>query len=128
PPAVGTACGLCQCSDLVCGPNGACTHVDCTDGTCDRVSVAWIEVMQCLVTQLRAQVRGAPREQVAPGLMRRGSPLLHALKRNERALGAVKAGLGHARSRVPGRVVRLDRSLRRFMRLVQRLRGHRRLS
>jgi len=125
------ACGACRCTDLVCDDSGGCSDLSCTPGSgCQRVTVRWIDVVDCLIDRLRGMVSGAAATDMKPSLRHRGSALQRALARNARAAHAMRGALAHhaARPRLVLRQVKLERALQSFTARVGRLRGRARLS
>ena len=125
------ACGACRCTDLVCDDSGGCSDLSCTPGSgCQRVTVRWIDVVECLLDRLRGMVSAAPSNDLEPKLRHRGSAFERALARNTRTAQAMRAALAHhaARPRVVLRQVKLERALKAFSARVGLLRGRARLS
>ena len=125
------ACGACRCTDLVCDDSGGCSDLSCTPGQgCQRVTVRWIDVVECLLDRLRGMVSGAATVDMKPSLRHRGSALQRALARNTHAARAMRAALAHhaGRPRLVLRQVQLERALKGFTARVGRLRARARLS
>ena len=125
------ACDACRCTDLVCDDSGGCSDLSCTPGSgCQRVTVRWIDVVECLIDRLRGMVSAAPSTDMEPSLGHRGSALQRALVRNVRAAHAMRAALAQhaARPRLVLRQVKLERALKGFSARVGRLHGRARLS
>jgi hypothetical protein len=130
-PAASLLCGTCHCGDVVCSRDLTCADVACRAGTaCERIPVVWIEVVACLADQMHTLVLQAKSTDLDPRLRRHRSVLYRGLRRNNRAIRAMRYALVHhaGRAQLQRRYARLGSTIRGFGDLVQRLSARGRIS
>jgi hypothetical protein len=111
------------------GTGDACQRPpSCTSScglSCQQQSLtAAVDVLSCLVGQLRGMVRSAPRTELAPRLTKRGSRLRTVLNRAARDVRKLRRALNRVGSppRPNRRLARIRRALVRFETLVAKAR------
>jgi hypothetical protein len=100
----------------VCNPN-TCVPPNCQLG-------ATVDILDCLVRQLRALVRSAPRSELAPRLTKPGSRLRLTLARASREVRSLKRALNRQGppARVSVKIRRIRRALDQFAAKVEKAR------
>jgi len=129
-PAASELCGTCHCGDVICNRDLTCADVTCFGGSCQHVPVVWIEVVACLADEMHTLVLQAKGNELDARLRKRGSPLIRALRRNNRAIRSMRNALAHraGRAALQRRYAHLAATIRGFGDLVQRLSARGRIS